>query len=153
MEGKADMGGRPEHTGQSIPANWPRPAAAGGRPWLEAALRGAVRQGRPEATDHPSCAYSQLDHDTDEEWHAAFTKYRLCILENVRHIALAAPLLPLGHLDAWLRAVLAEPLPALPELEAISALLDATLSKLAEPEQVQEVAAREAERVAGGPRL
>jgi len=108
--------------------------------WLEAAVRGAVRQGRPEATDHPSCAYSQLDHDTDEEWHAAFTKYRLCILENVRHIALAAPLLPLGHLDAWLRAVLAEPTPALPELEAISALLDATFSKLTEPEQVQEVA-------------
>ena len=30
------MGGRPEHTGQSIPADWPRPAAAGGRPRLEA---------------------------------------------------------------------------------------------------------------------
>ena len=99
-----------------------------------------LQVGQPERDDHPACAYSQLDHDNDEEFHGFFVKYRLCIVETVRIIAASQPLLPLQLLDTWLREVLAAPSPSLLDLEAISCLLDATFSKLVSAEQVQPLA-------------
>jgi exportin-5 len=106
--------------------------------WLALALRRAVKVGQPSREDNPACAYSQLDHDNDEEFHNFFTKYRLCIVEGVRTIATTAPLQPMELLSAWLQEVLAAP--ALPALEAISCLLEASLGRLAEAEQVRPVA-------------
>ena len=64
-----------------------------------------IQVGHPERDDHPSCAYSQLDFDNDEEFHNFFTKYRLCILESVRLISTTEPLIPLTLVDAWAKEV------------------------------------------------
>ena len=107
--------------------------------WIEIVLKKVVKVGYPESDDHPACGYSQLDFDNDEEFLGFFLKYRLCILENVRVIAASQPLLPLVHLDQWLRSTLASPAPSIPDLEAISSLLDSTFSKLTSADQVQPV--------------
>jgi len=107
--------------------------------WIEIALRKVVKIGYPERDDHPACSYSQLDFDNDEEFLAFFLKYRLCILENVRVVATAQPLLPLTLLDQWLRSTISKPSPDMTDLEAISTLLDSTFSKLVKIEQVQPV--------------
>ena len=105
--------------------------------WIEIVLKKVVKVGFPESDDHPACGYSQLDFDNDEEFLSFFIKYRLCILENVRIISSTQPLLPLLHLDHWVRSTLSSPQPSLTDLEAISPLLDSTFSKLTSPEQVQ----------------
>jgi len=107
--------------------------------WLEVVLRRAVKVGHPERDDHPACAYSQLDFDNDEEFHNFFTKYRLCILESVRLISTTEPLIPLTLIDSWAKEVLARPSLSLPDLEAISSTLDASLVKMVEAEQLQPV--------------
>ena len=107
--------------------------------WIEIVLKKVVKVGYPESDDHPACGYSQLDFDNDEEFLAFFLKYRLCILENVRVISATQPLLPLVHLDQWLRSTLASPAPNIPDLEAISSLLDSTFSKLSSADLVQPV--------------
>ena len=107
--------------------------------WIEVALKKVVKVGYPESDDHPACGYSQLDFDNDEEFLAFFIKYRLFILENVRVIASAQPLLPLVHLDKWLRSTISSPSPSLVDLEAVSSLLDSTFSKLTGGDQVQQV--------------
>jgi len=107
--------------------------------WVEVALRKVVKVGYPERDDNPACAYSQLDFDNDEEFLAFFLKYRLCILENIRVIASAQPLLLLTLLDQWLRATLSQEPTNMVDLEAISTLLDSTFSRLVTVEQVQPV--------------
>ena len=104
--------------------------------WIEVALRKVVKVGYPEKDDHPACGYSQLDFDNDEEFLNFFLKYRLCILENVRVISVTNPLLPLVHLDQWLRSTLSTNNPNLTDLEALSSLLDSTFCKQTSAEQV-----------------
>ena len=85
--------------------------------------------GYPTQDNHPSCAYSLLDFDDDEEFWNFFIKYRLCIVEIVKHISSSNPATPLALLDEWLRFSITTPAP-LVDLEAISTLLDAVYSKL-----------------------
>ena len=85
--------------------------------------------GYPTQDNHPSCSYSLLDFDDDDEFWNFFIKYRLCIVEIVKHISSSNPSVPLCLLDEWLRVSLSSPKP-LVDLEAISTLLDAVYSKL-----------------------
>ena len=40
--------------------------------WVECALKKAVKVGYPSRDDHPSCAYSRMDFETDEEFSSFF---------------------------------------------------------------------------------
>ncbi|XP_023336728.1 exportin-5 [Eurytemora carolleeae] len=97
--------------------------------WIQTAVKKTVKVGYPTQDNHPSCAYSLLDFDDDEEFWNFFIKYRLCIVEIVKHISSSNPATPLALLDEWLRFSLTTPAP-LVDLEAISTLLDAVYSKL-----------------------
>jgi len=99
--------------------------------WMQTALKKTVKIGYPTETNHPSCAYSQLDFDDDEEFKGFFAKYRIIVIEIVKQISGLNPAVPLGILDEWLRTSLsAGTASPLVDLEAISSLLDAVYSKL-----------------------
>jgi len=105
--------------------------------WVETAVKRAVKVGFPSRTDHPSCAYSLLDFDTDDEFLGFFVKYKLCIVDIVKQITLKTPLMILTYLDLWIRSIISSTSINQIELEAIAPLLDATFSKLLSPEQLQ----------------
>jgi exportin-5 len=44
--------------------------------WVEAAMKKSVRSGHPSKEDHPSCVYSRMDFETDEEFSSFFGRYR-----------------------------------------------------------------------------
>lgn len=109
--------------------------------WVATVMKKSVKVGYPTRTDHPSCAYSLLDFDTDHEFTIFFAKYRIHLFEGVRHISSQmSPAVPYAYTEEWLKqvlshgAVLATPCavdsPAYLELEAISLCLEAILSKL-----------------------
>jgi len=104
--------------------------------WVETAVKRCVKVGYPTRTDDPSCAYSLLDFDTDEEFVSFFVKYKLCIVDIVKQITQKAPTMILSYLDVWIRSILSGDPINLVHLEAIPPLLDATFSKLLTPSQL-----------------
>ena len=121
--------------------------------WCEVSLKKTVKVGYPSKNDHPSCAYSLLDYDTDHEFSAGFFKMRYTILEGFRVISSYSPVVPYQYTEAWLKTILASPVdlgpkskgnlcttdsPTYLELEAIHQILDAVIAKL-RPEQLQAI--------------
>lgn len=120
--------------------------------WMEYAAKKCARVGLPSREDHPSCAYSLLDFDTDEEFQVFFGKYRVIIIEGVKLISANGPaLIPFQNVEMWIKQVLTNPInigpenvqctlnsPSYIELDAIANLFDAILSKLT-PNQMEPV--------------
>ena len=75
---------------------------------------------------------------------AFFVKYRLCIVEIVKHVSASAPQLPLQIVDEWLRCALQRPAPLL-DLEAVSSLVDAVYGRIVTAEQLGPVYPQTAE--------
>lgn len=111
--------------------------------WVGLAVKKCVKSGYPSREDSPSCAYSLLDFDNDEEFVSFFGRYRIIILEGIRLVSQESPLLPFQHVELWLKQILTSPLnfganlnkcttssPAYLELEAIANVLDTILAKL-----------------------
>ena len=122
--------------------------------WIEVASKKVVKLGIPSSDNHPSCAYSKLDFDNDEEFSSYFGRCRIILLDTIRAVNSINPIVPYRYVDAWLRAVLSQPLdlgsqsggnctensPAYLELSAIPHVLDACLStKQSSHEDLQKV--------------
>jgi len=116
--------------------------------WLEVACKKVVKVGFPSKQGHPSCAYSQIDFETDEEFSSQFGKCRIILLEILKTVSSSNPWLPYRLADEWLRSVLTKPLlldskdgkakpssPSVLELDAIHHVLDAVLSRCCFEEQ------------------
>ena len=110
--------------------------------WTEVASKKVVKIGLPSKEDHPSCAYSKLDFDNDEEFSSYFGRCRIILLDTIRAVSSLDPVIPYRYVDAWLRSILGQPLdlgpqengncaessPAYLELSAIPNVLDACLA-------------------------
>ena len=108
----------------------------------------AVKVGYPSKEDHPSCAYSRMDFETDEEFSSFFGRYRLIMAEVIRTITnQSSPTYAFQFCDRWLRSLLTtnSPQPNLPitknsqiylELDTIQWALDAVLAKLSTQEEL-----------------
>jgi len=115
--------------------------------WVECALKKAVKVGYPSKEDHPSCAYSRMDFETDEEFSSFFGRYRLIMAEVIRTITnQSSPTYAFQFCDRWLRSLLTNSSqPNLPitknsqiyiELDTIQWALDAVLAKLSTQEEL-----------------
>ena len=113
--------------------------------WIDCALKKSIKCGFPSRDDHPSCPYSRMDFETDEEFSSFFGRYRIIMAEVIKMISSIDPTYAYQYCDRWLRSVLATPLTPqmLPvtkqskiyiELDAIQWSLDAVLSKLTKEE-------------------
>ena len=110
--------------------------------WTEVASKKVVKIGLPSNDNHPSCAYSKLDFDNDEEFCSYFGRCRIILLDTIRAVSNLNPVIPYQYVDGWLKSVLAQPLdlghsmnnkctessPAYLELSAIPNVLDACLT-------------------------
>ena len=107
----------------------------------------AVKVGYPSKEDHPSCAYSRMDFETDEEFSSFFGRYRLIMADVIRTITnQSSPTYAFQFCDRWLRSLLTtNSLPNLPitknsqiyiELDTIQWALDAVLAKLSSQEEL-----------------
>ena len=106
----------------------------------------AVKVGYPSKEDHPSCAYSRMDFETDEEFSSFFGRYRNIMADVIRTITnQSSPTYAFQYCDRWLRTLLTSNLPNLPitrnsqiyiELDTIQWALDAVLAKLASQEEL-----------------
>lgn len=109
--------------------------------WVGFAMKKCVKIGYPTRSDHPSCAYSQLDFDSDEEFASFFGRYRIILVEGLRLVSQEHPEIPMGLASEWLITLLAQPpnyggtptctvdSPCYLELDAIACVLDAVLAK------------------------
>lgn len=117
--------------------------------WVECALKKAVKVGYPSKDDSPACAYSRMDCETDDEFHAFFGKYRVIMGEIIKLISASTPAVPYQFCDQWLRAILGRPMSSpmnkasmtYLELDAVHWALDAVLCKLSTPEELAPVLA------------
>ncbi len=100
------------------------------------AIRKCLKAGAPSASNHPSCSYSALDFDTDEEFSSFFGRLRIVLLDGIKLIRSEQPALPFQHAELWLKKVLlSSPPPPSPqdvkrscsELDAVAVVLDAVL--------------------------
>jgi exportin-5 len=111
--------------------------------WVNLVVKKCVRTGLPSREDSPSCAYSMLDFDSDEEFNAFFGRYKIIILEGIKLISAESPVIPFQNVELWLKQILSNPLdlgkpgnkcttmsPTYLQLEAIAAVLEAILGKL-----------------------
>ena len=110
--------------------------------WTEVASKKVVKIGLPSNDNHPSCAYSKLDFDNDEEFTSYFGRCRIILLDTIRAVSSLNPVIPYRYVDAWLRSILSQPLdlgiqsngkciensPAFLQLSAIPNVLDACLT-------------------------
>ncbi len=119
--------------------------------WVAVTVKKFLKVGQPSLRNHPSCAYSLLDFDTDEEFNSFFGRFRIIIVEAIRVVSAENPFVPFQHAEVWLKKILASPResgnkdgkctmlsPTYLELDAVANLLDAVLGKLSE-EQIQPV--------------
>lgn len=122
--------------------------------WIEVAMKKAIKVGFPSQNSHPSCDYSRLDFECDDEFSVFFSKYRVILFEIIKLISAMSPILPYHFTDGWLRSVLTGPhnfgkgnsvctqeSPIYLELEAIQLILDAALSRLKDPDELQPILA------------
>ena len=120
--------------------------------WIECALKKSVKGGYPSKDDHPSCPYSRMDFETDEEFSSFFGRYRIIMAEVIKLISLNNPTFAYQYCDRWLRSLLSggrqannggAPLTKQSqlylELDAVQWSLDAVLSKLAGSEELNPV--------------
>jgi len=118
--------------------------------WTECALKKSVKIGYPSKQNHPSCAYSRMDFETDEEFSSFFGRYRIIMAEVIKMISLNNPTHAYQYCDRWLRSILATPLTTpltkisqtYMELDAIQWSLDAILSKLSGIEELNPILAQ-----------
>eukprot|EP00095_Tigriopus_kingsejongensis_P004335 snap_masked-scaffold1460_size40381-processed-gene-0.0 protein:Tk04335 transcript:snap_masked-scaffold1460_size40381-processed-gene-0.0-mRNA-1 annotation:"PREDICTED: exportin-5" len=111
--------------------------------WTTLALKKYVKVGQPSRSDHPSCAYAQLDFDSDEDFASFFGRYRIILVEGIKLVSRESADLPLALASEWFTRLLASPpnfgpgatmctvdSPCYLEGDAIASVLEAILVKL-----------------------
>ncbi|KAG1656142.1 Exportin-5 [Nymphon striatum] len=68
-----------------------------------------LKVGLPSHSDSPSCEYSRLEFDSDEEFNAFFPKMRSGVLETIRLATVLNPLLAFKYATYWLESELKKP--------------------------------------------
>ncbi|KAK7104837.1 exportin-5-like [Littorina saxatilis] len=68
--------------------------------------------GFPSMNNSPSCEFSRIDFDNDEDFQSFFTKYRCDLAETIRSLTLLVPELTFTVASQWLQKELQKPLQA-----------------------------------------
>jgi len=76
---------------------------------LETCKMAMYKVGFPSQNNHPSCAYSQLDFDTDPEWAYFYSRYRAEVADTVRCVTQVAPNMAFQLAAIWLNDILSKP--------------------------------------------
>ncbi|KAK6181164.1 hypothetical protein SNE40_009086 [Patella caerulea] len=77
---------------------------------VTAATQSLLKVGYPSQNNYPSCAYSKLDFDSDEEFNMFFPRYRAEVADTVRLATLLQPKLTFSIAYDWLKTQLQKPL-------------------------------------------
>nr|XP_006811536.1 PREDICTED: exportin-5-like [Saccoglossus kowalevskii] len=77
--------------------------------FLTTAMKNLTKYGFPSQDNHPSCAYSRLDFDTDEEFNHFFNLFRAHQIESIRFCNRIKPLISFDLAKQWLRQQLSAP--------------------------------------------
>ncbi|KAI0243017.1 Exportin-5 [Lamellibrachia satsuma] len=103
-----------------------------------------IKVGFPSLDNSPSCAYTKLDFDSDEDFNLFFSKYRAEIAEVLRTATLLSPMVTFEVVTRWLKTQLNKPLdiggserghcnlssPAFLEWDALTVFLESVMSRL-----------------------
>ncbi|XP_064484007.1 exportin-5-like [Ornithodoros turicata] len=74
---------------------------------LKLATEKFVKAGYPSKNDHPSCAYSRLDCDSDEEFNTLFSAFRRDLSDMVKSATLLNPIAGFQMACQWLQTLMA----------------------------------------------
>ncbi|XP_070696536.1 exportin-5 [Pempheris klunzingeri] len=78
--------------------------------YLRASMINLVKTGFPSRDDHPSCEYSRVDFDSDEDFNSFFNSFRAQQGEVVRSACRIVPLEAFQIAAEWLRFQIASPI-------------------------------------------
>ncbi|XP_021379972.1 exportin-5-like [Mizuhopecten yessoensis] len=77
---------------------------------FESSTKTLQKVGFPTQNNSPSCKYSRLDHDSDEEFTTFFSKYRAEIADTLKLAAVLQPKTAFTFAGLWLQGVLQKPI-------------------------------------------
>ncbi|KAM9848137.1 exportin-5 [Aulostomus maculatus] len=78
--------------------------------FVRASMNNLVKMGFPSRNDHPSCQYSRVDFDSDEDFHSFFNSFRAQQGEVVRNACRIVPLEAFHIAAEWLRYQITSPI-------------------------------------------
>uniref|UniRef100_A0A3Q2ZQC4 Exportin 5 n=1 Tax=Kryptolebias marmoratus TaxID=37003 RepID=A0A3Q2ZQC4_KRYMA len=78
--------------------------------YLKASMTTLVRSGFPSRNDSPSCEYSRMDFDSDEDFNSFFIAYRSQQMDIVRCVSHIVPLEAFQTAAEWLQFQIASPI-------------------------------------------
>ncbi|KAL8619551.1 hypothetical protein ACOMHN_019607 [Nucella lapillus] len=78
----------------------------------EVCMTALYKYGLPSLNNSPSCEFSRIDFDSDEDFLAFYTKYRCDMAETIRSLTLLSPELTFKLALQWLQTELQKPVPA-----------------------------------------
>ncbi|XP_076464074.1 exportin-5-like [Babylonia areolata] len=107
----------------------------------EVCMTSLYKFGLPSLSNSPSCEFSRIDFDSDEDFLAFFTKYRCDMVETIRSLTLLSPELTFSLASQWLQKELQKPVPADPqpcclsspeylEWEALTVFMESVMMRL-----------------------
>ncbi|XP_033734576.1 exportin-5-like [Pecten maximus] len=76
---------------------------------FESATKTLQKVGFPTQNNSPSCKYSRLDHDSDEEFTTFFSKYRAEVADTLKLAAVLQPETAFTFAGLWLQGILQKP--------------------------------------------
>ncbi|XP_077585073.1 exportin-5 [Stigmatopora nigra] len=71
--------------------------------YLRTCISNLAKTGFPSKNDHPSCQYSQVDFDSDEDFQPFFNSFRACVGQSVRWACRIVPLQAFQMVAVWLQ--------------------------------------------------
>ncbi|XP_078592068.1 exportin-5-like [Branchiostoma floridae x Branchiostoma japonicum] len=77
---------------------------------LQQATINVVKTGLPSCSDSPSCTFSQVDFDSDDEFNSFFAAFRAQIVETVRLCTGLMPKVAFHYTNQWIRQLMASPI-------------------------------------------
>lgn len=113
--------------------------------WVESAAPKVMKVGYPSWNNSPTCIYSSMDFDSDEEFSMFFHRCRTDFLDTFRLATMVAPMVTYSYMERWLLTQIDEKLegsvgsdnglcnlqsPAYLQWDALSAVLDCVLSRI-----------------------
>ncbi|XP_078000928.1 exportin-5-like [Glandiceps talaboti] len=107
--------------------------------FLTIAMKNLIKYGFPSQDNNPSCAYSVLDFDSDEEFNHFFNNFRAHQIESVRQCNKVQPLIAFQFGKQWLQKQLSVPVnseepclllsPIVLEWDAMTCFVDCVIGK------------------------
>ncbi|XP_062864939.1 exportin-5 [Trichomycterus rosablanca] len=78
--------------------------------FLKVSMNNLLRTGLPSRNDNPSCEFSRIDFDSDEDFNAFFSSYRAQHGEAIRHACKLVPLEAFQYVVEWLQYQISAPI-------------------------------------------